>query len=292
MSDSQNYVLITDSACDLSPEMLARLGVPFVSLNVFFKDTPAQPCNLHGKEFYEALQDGKVACTSAANLSAFRDVFVPILEQGKDILYLSLSSSLSCMHATGKMAADELAAEYPDRKIVVVDSLCACMGLGLMVYHAAELREQGMSLDALSAYLLENRLHTIHWFTVDDLMFLRRGGRIGGVSAMAGTLLGIKPVMCMNDDGKLMAAGKVRGRKNALLALAKHFSEECENPEGTVFIAHANADEDAVFLKETLMNEYGAKQVTIGEIGAVIGAHAGPATISIFFMGTARAKTE
>ncbi len=285
----QNYVIVTDTACDLAPEMLERLGIPAVPLNVFMKDAPALPCALRGADFYQALRDGQVACTSAANLSLFRDVFTKILQQGKDILYISLSSALSCMHATGQIAAEELREEYPDRKIIIIDSLSACMGEGLLVYYAAEKREAGMSLEELAEYVTNQRLHTIHWFTVDDLMFLRRGGRVGSLSAMAGTLLGIKPIMYVTNEGKLTAHAKVRGRKNSLLTLAAHFKEDNGNPKEPVFIAQADAMEDAEFLKDVLQKEHGVSAVTIGEIGPVIGAHAGPGTIALFYMGTARA---
>ena len=284
----QNYTIITDSACDLAPEMLDRLGVLSISLNVFLKDSPAVPCTLHGKEFFQALRDGQAVCTSAANLSAFREMFAKVLSEGKDLLYLSFSSALSCMHATARIAAEELQEEYPDRTIRIVDTLCACLGQGLLVYYAAQQKERGLSLDDLTKAVTAQRLHTVHWFTVDDLMFLRRGGRIGNLSAMAGTLLGIKPVMYMNSEGKLALHSKVRGRKNAVLALAKHFGEECLNPKDTVFIAHADAAEDAEFLKETLQKDYGVVSVIIGEIGAVIGAHCGPGTISVYYFAEHR----
>lgn len=283
-----NYAIVTDSACDMTTEMLDRLGVPCIPLNVFLKDAPAVPCTLHGTEFYQVLRDGQAVCTSAANLSLFRDTFSAVLSQGKDLLYLSFSSALSCMHATAQIAAEELQEEFPERKIRIVDTLCACLGQGLLVYYAAQQRERGLSLDELTEDVTNKRLHTVHWFTVDDLMFLRRGGRVGNLSAMAGTLFGIKPIMYMNNEGKLAVHSKVRGRKNAVLALAKHFGEECLNPKDAVFIAHADAAEDAEYLKETLQKEYGAVSVTIGEIGAVIGAHCGPGTISVYYFAEHR----
>ena len=255
---SQNYTLITDSAADLSPHLLESMGVRSVPLNVFMKDNPAHPCTLTGREFYDALRAGKVACTSAANLSLFREVFEEELSAGRDILYLAFSSPLSCMYATGKLAAEELAEEYPERRIIVVDTLCASLGEGLLVYHCA------------------------------DLMFLKRGGRIGAVSAFAGSLLGIKPVLHVSDAGKLVAKQKLRGRKNAVLELGRHYDAECTDKASTVFIAHADAADAAEMLRDALLHQFGAKHIVIGEIGAVIGAHAGPGTVALFYRGTSR----
>lgn len=288
MHANESYVIITDSAADLSAHQIENMGLISIPLNVFMKDAPAMPCTLHGKEFYDAVRSGRTACTSAANLARFRETFGNVLSEGKDILYLAFSSPLSCMYATALIAAEEMRAEYPDRKIIVIDTLCASLGEGLLVYHAAEQRAKGMSLDELAAYVTENRLRLIHWFTVDDLMFLKRGGRLSAVSAIAGSLLGIKPVLHVSDEGKLVAVGKVRGRKNAIFELAKHYGEECRDPESVVFIAHADAHDDAAMLRDALTQEYGAKHVVIGEIGPVIGAHAGPGTVALFYLAESR----
>ena len=289
MNENQNYVIFTDSGADLTDEMMSHYGLRSVALNVFMKDTPAQPCTLRGPEFYRALQSGKIACTSAANLSSLRAAFGEVLAAGKDILYLAFSSALSCMYQTGVIAAEELQEEYPDRRIIVVDTRCASMGQGLLVVRTAEQMRSGVSLDEAAAYAVENRLKTIHWFTVDDLMFLKRGGRVGAVSAFAGSLLGIKPVMNVSDEGKLIPKAKVRGRRSALLALAAHYGEECTDKSSAVFIAHADALQDAEFLRDTLRNHHGAQHLVIGEIGPVIGAHAGPGTIALFYPGRERA---
>ncbi len=288
MSNTRDYVIVTDSGCDLTAEQRMTMGLEYIPLNVFMKDTPAQPCTLVGADFYNALRGGQVACTSAANLSAFRALYTRILEDGKDILFISFSSALSCMYATARLAAEELGAEYPDRKIITVDSLCASMGQGLLLYYAARKKQEGATIEELEDYLLKNRLHTIHWFTVDDLMFLKRGGRLGSVAAVAGTLLGIKPVLHVSDEGKLIMRAKVRGRKNALLALAKHFADEVDDPTAQVYISQADDMEAAELVRDTMMKEYGATNVVIGDIGAVIGAHSGPGTIALFYMGKSR----
>ncbi len=288
MASNESYVIVTDSAADLSEQQLTHMDVASIPLNVFMKDDPAIPCELRGQAFYQELQNGRVACTSAANLSSFRDTFTKILSRGQDILYLGFSSPLSCMCATARIAAEELAEEFPERSIRIVDTLCASLGEGLLVYHCAEQRARGMSLDELYAYAVKTRLHIMHWFTVDDLLFLKRGGRVGTMSALAGSVLGIKPVLHVSNEGKLVAKQKIRGRKNAVLELGKHYGAECTDKESAVFIAHANALETAEMLKESLLHDHGAKHVTIGEIGPVVGAHAGPGTIALFYLGESR----
>lgn len=288
MSNTRDYVIVTDSGCDLTPEQREAMELAYIPLNAFMKDTPTQPCTLVGAAFYNALRNGQVACTSAANLGAFREVYTGILDEGKDILFVSFSSALSCMCATARLAAEEISAEYPDRKIITVDSLCASMGQALLLYFAVQKKREGATIEELETYLLENRLHLIHWFTVDDLMFLKRGGRLSSISAVAGTLLGIKPVLHVSDEGKLIAKAKVRGRKNALLALAKHFADEVNDPTQQVYISHGDDIEAAKFVRDTIMQEYGATNVTIGDIGPVIGAHSGPGTIALFYMGKSR----
>lgn len=294
MSDTnyREYVIVTDSGCDLFPEQLTEMELEQIPLNVFMKDTPTQPCTLTGSDFYNALRGGQVACTSAANLSAFREVFARILDAGKDILFLSFSSALSCMHATARLAAEEIGAEYPERKIIIVDSLCASMGQGLLLYYAVQQKQQGATIEELEQYLLDNRMRTVHWFTVDDLLFLKRGGRLSSVAAVAGTLLGIKPVLHVSDEGKLIAKSKVRGRKNALLALAKHFADEVDDPTAQVYISHGDDLAAAEFVRDTMMKEYGATNVFIGNVGPVIGAHSGPGTVALFYMAKSRNLSE
>ena len=288
MKPNESYVIYTDSAADLSAHMLESMSVRKIPLNVFMKDAPAQPCMLRGRAFYDALRAGQVACTSAANLARFREAFSETLEAGRDILYLAFSSPLSCMYATARIAAEELREQYPERTIRIVDTLCASLGEGLLVYRCAEQQLRGFSLDELAAYAEETKLKIMHWFTVDDLMFLKRGGRASSVSAFAGTLLGIKPVLHVSDEGKLVPRQKVRGRKNAILELGRRFDAECTDKASTVFIAHADAHDAAEMLKSALLHEFGAKQVVIGEIGPVIGAHAGSGTVALFYLGTSR----
>lgn len=289
MQHTQTYRIMTDSACDLDAATLARMEIPCVPLQVNFMDAPSQPCTLLGTAFYRALEAGRIPCTAAANLSVMHEAMEAILRQGEDVLYLAFSSAMSCMYHTGCIVAEELRAAYPDRKIVVLDTRSGSLGQGLLVCTAAAKQAEGMSLAALTEYLTQQRMHTIHWCSVDDLMFLRRGGRLGGLSALTGTLLGIKPVMYVGDDGQLRVHAKVRGKKNLVQAFAKHYGAERLDTTETVYIAHANAPADAESLREMLQRDYGAMRIVIGEIGAVIGSHSGPGALAIFYLGKARA---
>ena len=288
MQTEATYVLVTDSASDMPEDMLEEWGIPCIPLNLFMKDSPATQCTLKEPEFYQAMRNGQVACTSAANLSTFREAFVEILEQGKDILYLAFSSVLSCMYATANMVAEELAEEYPEREIMIVDTRCASLGQALLVYHAAQKWRAGMPLHELHTFVEAEKLHVIHWFTVDDLVYLKRGGRVGALSAYAATMLNIKPIMHVSDAGKLEAVSKVRGRRNAIAVIAKHFAEEAYDRRGDIFIAHADCMESAKQLKEILQQDYHAGDVLIGNVGPVIGAHAGPGTLALFYLAAKR----
>ena len=285
----QDYVIFTDTGADMPGSILKKYDIREIPLKCFMKDEPEQTVELRGKAFYDALREGKVACTSAANISVFRDAFTEVLKQGKDILYITISSGLSCMSANGRLAADELMEEYPDRKIRVVDSLGVTLGEALLCQLTAEKRAAGLSLDEAAAYAEENKLCMTHWFTVEDLVYLKRGGRLSAVSAFAGTLLGIKPLITVDTEGKLDAVEKQRGRNNSILSLLQHYDTECADRSVPVYIAHADALETAEQLSETLIKEHGVKETVIGELGPIIGAHTGPGLIGLFFFGAPRA---
>ena len=285
----QDYVIFTDTGADMPESILRQYDIRLIPLNCFMKDDPAVTIDLRGKAFYDELRAGRVACTSAANLSVFREAFTEILEQGKDILYVTLSSGLSCMCANGKLAAAELMEEYPGRSIRVVDSLGVTLGQALLVHLLAEKRAAGMSLDETAAYAEENKLCMTHWFTVEDLVFLKRGGRLNAVSAFAGTLLGIKPVLTVTPEGKLEAVEKQRGRRNSILSLLHHFETECTDRSAPVYIAHADALDAAEQVQEMFRNDYGITNTVIGELGPIIGAHTGPGLVGVFYIGSPRA---
>lgn len=286
---ADNYVLITDSACDILPEKLAEWKVEMIPLAYLFTDTGKEQLDHEEpiKEFYKSMRDGRVAKTSSVNESRFVDAFTPILEAGKDLLYLAFSSGLSVTCENGKKVAAMLQEKYPERKIVVIDSLAASAGQGLFVYLAVQNRDNGMSLEdnarALEAYVL----HVCHWFTVDDLVYLKRGGRISRTTALLGTALNVKPVLHVDNEGHLIKMTQVRGRKKSVRKMAERLGETIL-PDSPIFISHGDCAEDAEMLKEILKKEYGKEVTLITWIGSVIGAHSGPGTLALFFIGTER----
>ena len=240
------------------------------------------------EEYYAQLRSGKQATTSAVNMSLFRTVMEAELIAGHDVLYLGFSSGLSGTFNAGAMAARELQEEYPEFELIAVDTLCACMGQGLLVYLAALEKAGGKSMHEVRDFVEAQKLHICHWYTVDDLQHLKRGGRIGGTTARLGTMLNIKPVMNMDNEGKLAAVSKARGRAAALRALVDKMGEQAIEPEKqTVFIAHADCYDDAHKVAEMIHERFGSKSL-INYIGPVIGAHAGPGTVALFFVGKER----
>lgn len=286
---ADNYVLITDSACDILPEKLAEWKVEMIPLAYLFTDTGKEQLDHEEpiREFYKSMRDGRVAKTSSVNESRFVDAFTPILEAGKDLIYLAFSSGLSVTCENGKKVAAMLQEKYPDRKIVVIDSLAASAGQGLFVYLAVQNRDSGMNLEdnarALEAYVL----HVCHWFTVDDLVYLKRGGRISRTTALLGTALNVKPVLHVDNEGHLIKMTQVRGRKKSIRKMAERLGETIL-PDSPIFISHGDCAEDAEMLKEILEKEYGKEVILITWIGSVIGAHSGPGTLALFFLGTER----
>lgn len=286
-----NYVIFTDSGCDISEQALNEWGVKYLCLTFMFDGSEETHGNydLNSKEFYDYMRQGKVARTSAINSQTFKDSFEAELKAGNDIIYLGFSSGLSTTYNSARMAADELKENYPERKIYTIDTLSASAGQGLLVYFAAEKKKSGATIDELNDYLIETSPKMCHWFTVDDLVYLKRGGRVSPAVALIGTALGIKPVLHVDDEGHLISVSKVRGRKSALKALVDKYGELSENPGGdTVFLCNADCAEDVECVKEMLNERYGAKVEYVADIGPVIGAHSGPGTIAIFFLGKAR----
>ena len=285
-----NYQIITDSACDLPAEMLQKLGVTSVPLSVLFKgDTRPDSVDAGIKEFYDGLRDGEVATTSAVNPDGWARVIEPAFEEGKDVLVMAFSSGLSTTYQSAVIAANELMEKYPDRKAYVVDTLCASLGQGLLVYYACAKRDEGYSLEDLRDWVEGNKQNLCHWFTVDDLMFLKRGGRVSATTALVGTMLQIKPVLHVDAEGHLINVAKARGRKVSIDALAKKVAELGEGfDNSTMFISHGDCPEDAEYLATVLKEKHGAKHVHINHVGAVIGSHAGPGVLALFFLGKHR----
>lgn len=284
------YKIITDSGCDLPKNMLAQLDLQTVPLIVNFRGADMEDSVDEGiQEMYAGLRAGENATTSAINPDRWARAMEPVLEQGMDVLTITFSSGLSTTYQSAVIAANELQEKYPDRKILVVDSLCAALGQGLFVWYAAKMRDAGMSIDELAAWLEENKLNLCHWVAVDDLMYLKRGGRVSAATAVMGTMLQIKPIIHVDNAGKLINVGKARGRKASIQALAQKAAELGEGfDNSTMFICHGDCIEDAQYLAELVKEKCGAKEVFIGYIGAVIGSHAGPGTLALFFMGKHR----
>ena len=285
-----SYQIITDSCCDFTKEMYEKLGLAVVPLMVNFRGQTFPDRNDESlKDMYAGLRAGEVATTSAANPGQWQELMEPYLQKGEDLLVLAFSSGLSTTYQSASMAADELRTMYPDRTISVVDSLCASLGEGLLAYYACKKRDEGMPLRELTQWLLDNRLHLCHWFTVDDLMYLKRGGRVSAATAIVGTMLSIKPVLHVDNDGHLINVGKARGRKASIQAMAKKVAELGAGfDNSTMFISHGDCQEDAEYLAGLLKEQYGAKEVYINYVGAVIGSHSGPGTLALFFMGEHR----
>ena len=285
-----DYQIITDSGCDLSSDMLQNLNVKKVSLSVLFQGESRLDSVDDGiKEFYDGLRAGEIATTSAANPDGWKDVIAPAFQAGSDVLVLAFSSGLSTTYQSAVIAANELMEQYPDRKAYVVDTLCASLGEGLLVYYACRKRDEGMGLEDLRNWVEQNKLHLCHWFTVDDLMFLKRGGRVSATTALVGTMLQIKPVLHVDDEGHLISVSKARGRKAAIEALAKKVAELGEGFDNeTMFISHGDCAEDAEYLAGVLKEKHGVRYVHINHVGAVIGSHAGPGVLALFFLGKHR----
>lgn len=286
-----NYVILTDSACDLKPQVLKSFDVEYINLHFRFENENEEYSNeeMEIKTFYDRMRNGEIAKTTAINPDSFYAVFEKILKEDKDILYLGFSSGLSTTFNCSCIAAEELKDKYPERKIVCVDTLAASAGQGLLVYLAAEKKKSGANIEGVAEYIEKIRLSLCHWFTVDDLVYLKRGGRVSSAVAFLGAVLGIKPVLHVDNEGKLVNVSKVRGRKAALMALVDKYGElTLKDSEKIVYISNADCREDAEFLKSELTEKYGVDVKIITDIGPVIGAHSGPGTIAVFFIGTER----
>lgn len=290
MSD---YVIFTDSSCDLSAEMAEELELTVLPLAFNLKGKEyynyLDGRELSFSEFYSHIRSGEDCTTSAVNVEAFSSAMEPILQAGKDVLCLAFSSGLSNTYNAAKIACDELSSKYPERKVYSVDTLCASLGEGLMVYLAVQEKRKGKTIDEVRDWVEANKLHLCHWFTVDDLNHLKRGGRISGATALIGTMLNIKPVLHVDDDGHLINVGKARGRRPSLSALVDHMEETAIDPASqVVFISHGDSQEDADFVADEVKRRLGVKRVVTNYVGPVIGAHSGPGTIALFFLGTHR----
>ena len=283
------FKIVTDSACDLSAEMIEALDLGIAVLSVELDGRAYAEGEMTPKELYDHLRGGKLPKTSAVNPELWADAMRPALENGQDVLTLVFSSALSATCQNAFIAAEELRGEFPDRKLIVIDSLCAAIGLGLLVHTAARLRDAGKSIEETAAWIEEHKRNVCHWVTVEDLMHLKRGGRVSAATAVVGTMLNIKPIIRVDDNGRLESLAKCRGRKAALNYLLDRMAESFD-PEidDTVFIGHGDCMEDAKYLEQKVRERFGVQNVHINYIGAVVGTHTGPGVAVLFFYGKKR----
>lgn len=285
-----SYQILTDSCCDFPPQRYRELGLISLPLSITFRGETYPDRNDDSlRDMYAGLRAGEAASTAAANPQQWEEALEPVLSSGEDALILAFSSGLSTTYQSACIAADEMKERFPERKILVVDSLCASLGQGLLAYYAARKRDEGLGLEELKAWLEDNKLHLCHWFTVNDLMYLKRGGRINAATAIMGTMLSIKPILHVDNEGHLVSVGKARGRKASIAALADKAAELGKGYDNSLmFISHGDCREDAEALAELVKERCGAKEVYINYVGAVIGSHSGPGTLALFFLGQHR----
>lgn len=283
-----SYVLVSDATLDLPLDLLNRFGIEVVPM-AFTLDGEEilhypDERNMTNEEFYQALKDGKMSSTSQINPMTYVDFMKPILEDGKDILYICFTSGLSGTYQSALVAKEMLLEDYPERKIEVVDSLCASAGQGYFVYLAALEKEKGLSLEELKTWALTYRSRIAHWFTVDDLFHLQRGGRLSFAEAMLGSALKIKPIISVDEKGALYTENKVRGNKKAMDYMIQKMKDTMDETQTTIFVAHGDAEERANDFKDRILEQTPAKEIIITKIGPIIGSHTGPGMLAVLFL--------
>ena len=289
-----SFAIVTDSSSNLPEDIIDQYDLAVLPLT-FMVDGEEYRSYLKGEktdlsQFYTMMREGKVITTSLPNLKESRETIEALLKEGRDVLYLGFSSGLSGTYQAIELLLTELGGLYPDRTVASVDTLAASLGEGLLVYYAAKMREDGKTIEEVRDWVEDNKLHLAHWFTVDDLMFLFRGGRVSRTSAWAGTLLNIKPVMHVDDEGHLIPLEKVRGRKKSLKALVDHMEQTATAPvaDQTVFITHGDCLEDAEYVADLVRERFDVDDILINWVDPVIGAHSGPGTMALFFLASER----
>ena len=289
-----SFAIVTDSSSNLTEEVIDRFDLSVLPLT-FMVDGEEYRSYLKGEktdlsQFYAMMREGKVITTSLPNLQESRETIEALLKDGRDVLYLGFSSGLSGTYQAIELLLAELAGLYPDRTVCSVDTLAASGGEGLLVYYTAKMRDEGATVEAVRDWVEDHKLHLAHWFTVDDLMFLFRGGRVSRTAAWAGTVLNIKPVMHVDDEGHLIPLEKVRGRKKSLKALVDHMEQTADAPvaDQTVFITHGDCLEDAEYVADLVRERFGVTDIMINWVDPVIGAHSGPGTMALFFLASQR----
>lgn len=288
-----NFVLFTDATADLPSDIFNQMNIEVIPMDFEMGGTSythyPDGRELNSRDFFAKIRNGEMATTSQINVTRYYDFFTPFLKAGKDILYLAFSSGLSGTYQASILASNELMEEYPERKIVSVDTLCASGGEGLLVYMAAQKKQDGMSMEELVNWVNENRHHLCHWFTVDDLHHLKRGGRISAISATFGTALNIKPLLHVDTEGKLAVHSKIRGKKRCVEKLLECMEQTAIDPiHNPVVITHSDCYEEAVTLAQKVKDTFHTTDVLISDMGPIIGAHTGSGTLVLTFLGNHR----
>lgn len=286
----RDYVITVNSTVDLPKEWLEERKVPVISLKYTIdNETYTDMEGLSSKEFFEKLRDGKMATTSQINPEEARAQLEPFLKERKDVLHLGFSSGLSGTYNSMRIAGEELKEEYPEAKIIIIDTLCACLGEGLLLYKALQLKEAGKTIEDTAKWVEENKLHICHNVTVDDLFHLHRGGRISKASAVLGSVVQIKPIIHMDENGKLQVIGKERGRKKSLNKIVDMAVEQIKGWDNDIaMITHGDCQEDAEYVAKLVRERLGIENILINNIGTVIGSHTGPGVVAVFVMGNKR----
>lgn len=287
-----NFVILTDSSCDLPLEFLNENNIPALGLVYHFKGKDYVDDfgkTISYSEFYDVVRSGELPTTSQVNAFRFEEEFTKHVKENKAIIYIAFSSALSGTYNSSLIAKESVLEKYPNADITIIDSKCASSGLGILVYHANEMKNNGSSKEDIISWVNENLIRVNHYFTVNDLNHLKRGGRVSSTSAIIGTILDIKPILYVNAEGKLIPINKIKGRKKSIKTLVDYFRDNVESPEGqTVFISHGDCLSDAEHLKRLLCDEFNVKEVIISSIGPCIGSHSGPDTLALLFLGKER----
>lgn len=288
------YIISTDTSCDFPLEYVKQHQLPLITLFYSIDGVTGEngcPSSDVLKNFYDKMRAGSMTKTQQASIEDTEKVFREILKEGKDILHIAFSSGLSGTANAARLAAENMMEEFPGRKIIVIDSLCASLGQGLLVDYALKLQQQGKTMEETAKWLEDHIQNICHLFTVEDLKYLQRGGRISKTTALVGTMIGIKPVLHVDPEGKLVSISKVRGRKQSIQALVNKMEENIgkyRDEKQPIFISHGDCIEDANYLAELVKERFGYDEFLINDVGPTIGAHSGPGTLALFFMGETR----
>ena len=287
----RDYAIITDSGCDLPASMVEELGIKVVPMGLTIDGNTYRHFHdyreLSSEKFYELIRDGKIGTTSCVSIGDVESAMEECLRNEQDVLYLSFSSGMSGAYQASMAAAEDMREKYPDANIIVVDTLCGCIGLGMITYMAVLKKQEGWSIDAVAAYVESHKLNICHFFTVDDLQYIQKTGRISHLTAIVGGIIGVKPVFILDNDGRVCNDKKQRGRKAAIKYLADITDKKIVD-EQFIFIVHADAEADAMTLKSMIQKSHPGAKIFVNQVGPILGNNTGPGALAVIFMGETR----